>query len=205
MFGFSWRPTARQTGQPFIPDWLVQSVQSKLTHPNMVKRDDIKVVVVKMRDRRFPMVAASVNVDNKEGVFILYDLVGDGFQEIYAKEVPVIAVQVYSDLAFVITARIGSGTGILRDEHFIIRQTPKGFAEVWSGVATYMKMLPEVPPLFYQTGSVYLDHDGQRMIYSTMRETYHRGNLDSPRQRQCFYQIYRYSDDNHSYVLQSTG
>ncbi|MFY0545395.1 hypothetical protein [Brevibacillus sp. H7] len=205
MFGFLRRPTVNQHLQPLIPDWLYGSVQSKVTPASKVKHEDIKVMVVSLRGERFPLVAAYVNEFNKQGVFILYKRIDGTYREVYVKEIPVHFVQVYGDLAIVVSGRAGSSPGILRDEHFIIRQTPSGYKEVWNGMATYVKMLPEVPPLFYETGSVLLDQDGRRLLYTTLRETYHRKNLSVPMTRQSFYQIYRYSEESHIYILQTSG
>jgi hypothetical protein len=120
-----------------IPKWLYQSIRQKfMEYPNLLKKEDISFIKLNhfhpwlQRD----VLAAFVNIEMKDGIFVLYETTQDGFRQIYEKRLPVIGVQAYWDNNLMFTARVGSGTGYWIDEHYLIRHTNQEYKEVWKGL-----------------------------------------------------------------------
>ncbi|MEH6993086.1 hypothetical protein V7075_10260 [Neobacillus drentensis] len=199
----------RENINSFVPDWIYQSIRTKLSSPDLIKKEEISLIKLNMA--RYPndmdraRIAAFVNVDNKEGVFVLYEKVNGMYQEVYEKKLPILGVQVFHNHnhEILITARIGSGTGLIRDEHYVLRNTAKGFKEVWSAIAISMQMLTEAPPHFYIFGNVSFDFAQDHLIYFQLKEVYTKDDFIYPKERECHFEIYKYNVNDAKYDLVS--
>jgi hypothetical protein len=207
---YSQQPSAnliRENANSFVPDWIYQSIRTKLSSPDLIKQEEISLIKLNMA--RNPdgleraQIAAFVNVDNKEGVFVLYEKANGMYQEVYEKKLPILGVQVFhnQNREILITARVGSGTGLIRDEDYVLRNTAKGYKEVWRGISISMQILTEAPPHFYINGNVSFDYAQDRLIYFQIKEVYTKDDFIHPKKRECHFEIYKYNVNEVKYEL----
>ncbi|WP_010248985.1 hypothetical protein [Acetivibrio cellulolyticus] len=124
---------------------------------------------VNLKRSKDTQLAVILDVQGQDGIFILYDNVNGTYKQVYEKRGPVSEVKVSGNTHLVITVRLGHGTGYIIEQYYVIRFTSKGWKEVWSNYAWYMKVLPEIEPGTEIIGTICLGLD--QLIYITFTQS----------------------------------
>jgi hypothetical protein len=179
-----------------IPDWLFHSIRAKFRYPELIKREDIEMFKINMkRSESEEQIAAFINVDAVNAVFVIYEKKSNHYQEVYVNELFVEGVKVVgvspNNQILVVTGG-GGGTGIWQSYHYVVRYTPKGYKEVWKGIATNREHDPIANYHLQQNGMIGFDAGGSELYYAQMT---------SAPTRKSIFQLYKYNEQKSEYEL----
>ncbi len=178
-----------------IPDWLFHSIRRKFRYPELVKREEINMFKLNMKPYQSEQIGAFFNMDNNNGILVLYEKNGNYYQPVYEKDMVVEGIKMLGILGYnqvlVVTGGAG-GTGIWQTYHYVVRYTPKGYQEVWHGVHTYRLSNPLTKEYFQQNGMIDFDRGGKDLYYAL---------LTSEPTPASLFQHYQYNHQNMKYEL----
>ena len=180
-----------------VPDWLFHSLRKRFRYPDRIKREEITMMKINMkpRDSKSEQIAAFINVDMVNAVFVIFEKHGDHYDEVYCKDLFVESVKVIGaqehDQKIVLTGG-GGGTGIWESSHYVIRYTPEGYKDVWEGVAT-LRVSDKIAPYdIQQNGTIGFDAGGNELYYALIK---------SQPVPEVSGQIYKYNENRMKYGL----
>lgn len=178
-----------------IPDWLLHSLQARFRYPGLVKPEDITMFTIHMNSSKSEQIAAFVNVDMVNAVFAIFEKQGNRYCEVYCSDIFVEGVKVIGsppvNQILVITGG-GGGTGIWQSYHYVVRYTPRGYQEVWKGVATDRLSDPITNTQLQQNGTIGFDAGGNELYYAQITTV--------PTVKSKF-EVYRYDEQRMKYEL----
>ncbi|SOC38675.1 hypothetical protein [Ureibacillus acetophenoni] len=181
-----------------VPDWLYHSLRKRFRYPDEIKREEITVMKVNMKPYDSEQIAAFINVDMVNSVFVIFEKHGDHYDEVYCKDSFVESVDIIGamekDQKIVLTAGT-SGTGYVESYHYVIRYTPEGYQDVWDGLARYFVSHHIAPTDIKQNGTISFDAGGNELYYSLIKT--------EPKQ-EVTAQLYKYNKQKHKYELAET-
>jgi hypothetical protein len=181
-----------------IPDWIFNSIRAKSTRPDLVTKEKIDLMTVHMKPSPDTQIAAFATIHKYEGIFVLFEKVQGKYHEVYVKNIPVVGVQNfgYADQSIVLTGRTGDGSGSWEYTHFVIRYTPQGYKEVWSGLAQYNQSVL-LPYLQIYGGIIFVSTNS--FIYFQFKQT--TNDPVKPPSIETSFQLYKYNEQKMKYEL----
>jgi hypothetical protein len=172
---FARESAAPRDSDSMVPDWIVDDLRTRFPEPakSMVTKDRIIVVQLKMTpptDEReaVPQIAAYVTLDHLNGAFVLYAKQNGVYQPVYQKMEPVHGLQVVGHGQYVVLTSGFGGSGIQENKLYVIRHTPAGYQEVWSGVAHTHQARETIEVV---DGNVQFDLSNDTMVYFRLERT----------------------------------
>ncbi|WP_411680094.1 hypothetical protein [Clostridium thailandense] len=183
-----------------IPEWIYISLKSKFPqYSELIKSENITIMKMNLKHTREFQLAVILNLQGLTGIFILYDNVNGTYEQVYEKRGLITAIQINWDTNLIITIRLGGGTGYWLDQYYAIRFTSKGWKEVWSDYAQYVKVLPEIESGVQIIGTVSFDTP-DHLAYSILKRTNFTGPSQVPVNTQCSFKFYRFNYASNSFM-----
>ena len=148
-----------------------------------------------MKPYESEQIAAFINADMVNSVFVIFEKHGDHYDEVYSKDLFVESVKIIggteNNQKLILTAGT-SGTGYVESYHFVIRFTPEGYKDVWKGIARYFVSNYIAPHNIQYNGTVGFDAGGDELYYSLIKS--------QPR-HDVTAQLYKYNNQKMNYEL----
>lgn len=172
-------PADKQSpSQAIVPDWLQQSLKGYFDGLMILDKDKITMVQVTMKENSEPQIAASYNIDDQKGIFVLYEKQDNAYKEVYSKKEPVYGIQVFGQKQQQVAFVSGSGGMGLQENYFhLLAATEGGYKEVWANIAKQNK-LSGTFPYFKVIGAINLEPDNNILIYSKYKEVFNDSEKD---------------------------
>ncbi|TRY26991.1 hypothetical protein FOI68_05300 [Brevibacillus sp. LEMMJ03] len=189
-----------------IPEWPFDSFKQKFSQPDLIDKEDVTLVTLRMnRTRKSPEIAAFLTTSHLEGWFVLYAEENGVYKEVYAKQEPVYGVQVHGagDQMISFLSGVG-GSGVQKNNFHLLSYTQQGYKEVWSGLA--YDLLANGPPPFHQTiGTIYTEDNTRKLYYQQTTYIFNEdiSRISSTKQ---LTHVYHYDEEKSVYTsLPETG
>ncbi len=189
-----------------IPEWPFDSFKQKFSQPDLIDKEDVTLVTLRMnRTRKSPEIAAFLTTSHLEGWFVLYAEENGVYKEVYGKQEPVYGVQVHGagDQMISFLSGVG-GSGVQKNNYHLLSYTQQGYKEVWSGLA--YDMLANGPPPFHtMIGKFFIEDHTGKLYYQQTTYIYNEdiSRISSTKQ---LTHVYHYDEEKSIYTpLPETG
>lgn len=158
-----------------VPEWLYRDIRNRLAPEiqEKLKREQIALTHIQLEgpsaeDHLQAELVVSANIDQKHGIFLLYEYANGRYEAVYEANHPIAGWQIMGEKQRMIAVSTATSNGN-RDEDslYVIRHTPEGYKVVWSGIG-HAKTVGETVDMI--DGNLQLDDEGN-LIYLQFRRT----------------------------------
>lgn len=196
------QPTVEETSS-IVPNWLLEDIQARFneTVQEYITKEKITVLQINMDRSEHPHLAAYISLDRLNGWFVLYAQENGVYQEVYALNEPIYGVHIHGFGEMLAIISGFGGSGIQENDYRLIRKTPSGYQEVWSGISRhYLANGPTPYPFHY--GSFTIDHNDQ-LIYTKTSYIFieHEFDFNYPDETLTIVERYEYNDELEKYII----
>ncbi|WP_428912314.1 hypothetical protein [Niallia sp. Krafla_26] len=151
-----------------------------------------------MKQTPSEQIGAFYNMDNNNGILVLFEKQGNHYQKVYEKDMVVEGIKIIGILEYnqiLVVTGGGGGTGIWETYHYVVRYTPKGYIEVWEGIHTKRFQNPLTKERIEQHGMLDFDSGGKDLYYAL---------LPSDPTLVSTFQHFKYNEQKMKYELHKT-
>lgn len=186
-----------------VPDWLYESVKSKIENSSLLKKEDINILIVNTNPNKKHQIITYANIGKYDSIFIIFEKINGKYQEVYSKKSWFISSVEINSLNIVLKILESSGTGFSSYYYYIIRYTPNGFKEVWRGLAHKYELFPR--EYNFETICSLNSYFLNQIIHFIVYNEYKGMDISIPIKSKQYYNIYEYNKNTYKYELKNTS
>ncbi|MCX8131283.1 MAG: hypothetical protein N3I35_14440 [Clostridia bacterium] len=181
-----------------LPEWVCNSIYSKLENPGLLDKKNI--IIQKCFDpiTAKSMIIAYANANKYDGAFSIFEDTDGKYKEIFGTRVKLIVSVQIRHPNIILASMDESGTGASSVNFHVIKNTSKGYKNVWQGLANFYDQSYFPQHCFEVTAGISFSDNGE-LIHSILKRIYMQGNQANPVSVEKLFDIYVYNESNAQY------